>query len=73
MEPKDILAACVAILTHVGIAYGLTRIPVRVEVPPPIIEVDVVKKETPPPPKLTPPEPPKLLEPEPPKLDKPIA
>jgi len=73
MEPKDILAGTFAILTHVGIAYGLSRMPKHVEPPKQAIEVEVVKKEPPPAPKITPPEPPKP-EPEPPKPQpKPIA
>ena len=66
LSKVDLITGVAALATHVGIAYGLSRMPVRETIKPTVVEVDV-KKITPPPPKITPPEPPKPPEPEPPR------
>jgi protein TonB len=63
LQKADIVALVGAVVAHLAIAYGLTRVPARPPHVPSWVELEV-KKPAPPPPKLTPPEPPK---PEPPK------
>ena len=63
-----LIAFVAALLTHVGIGYGLSSLPPLSSSPPSVVEVDVRKVPPPEPPKITPPEPPKITPPEPKKV-----
>lgn len=62
----DVIAVICALAAHAGIAYGLARVRVPERTGPSVVEVDVRKREAPPPPKMETPPPPKP-EPEPPR------
>ncbi len=65
-ENVALVAFVAALLLHVGVGFGLSRLPPLPTSKPSIVEVDV-RKNLPEPAKITPPEPPKPPEPEPPR------